>query len=91
MNFRVGNLSKRQKITIASIVGILLITFAIIIALKINQKVDEPQDEVITKVDIQNDNASLTENFNMHKIYPVNRILLKEKFMLNRSLVRNYR
>ncbi len=61
MNFRVGNLSKRQKITIASIVGILLITFAIIIALKINQKVDEPQDEVITKVDIQNDNASLND------------------------------
>lgn len=55
------NLSKRKKITIASVVSILLITLVVIIAVKINQKANEPQKEVVTKVDIQDDNASLND------------------------------
>lgn len=55
------NLSKRKKITIASVVSILLITLVVIIAVKINQKANAPQEEVVTKVDIQDDNASLND------------------------------
>lgn len=41
--------------------SILLITLVVIIAVKINQKANAPQEEVVTKVDIQDDNASLND------------------------------
>ena len=53
------NLSKRKKITITSIVSILLIGMvALLILFKLNKN-EEPQEEVPTTVRIQGDNASL--------------------------------
>ncbi len=53
------NLSKRKKITITSIVSILLIGMvALLVLFKLNKN-EEPQEEVPTTVRIQGDNASL--------------------------------
>lgn len=54
------SLSKRKKITIISIVSILLVIVAILFAIKVN-KPEELQEEVVSKVDIQDDNASLND------------------------------
>lgn len=53
-------LSKRKKITIISIVSILLVIVAILFAIKVNKR-EELQEEVVSKVDIHDDNASLND------------------------------
>lgn len=54
------NLSKRKKIMIISIVSILLVIVAILFAIKVNKR-EELQEEVVSKVDIRDDNASLND------------------------------
>lgn len=50
---------KRKKITIVSIVIILLVIISLIIAINVTKKEEEPQEEMLTTVRIQGDNASL--------------------------------
>ena len=54
------SLSKRKKIMIISIVSILLVIVAILFAIKVNKR-EELQEEVVSKVDIRDDNASLND------------------------------
>lgn len=53
------NMLKRKKITIVSIAIILLVIITLIIAINVSKKEKKPQEEMLTTVRIQGDNASL--------------------------------